>query len=296
VAGPKVFSVRQAAVAGTFYPGDAGQCRAAADALVKVPPGQPHVAAGKGGIVPHAGWVCSGALAGEVLGTLARDVTPDLVVVFGAVHTPAPLSVAALDSHSVWNVPGGSSEIAGDLNESLVRSGGLFVTDDRFHLREHAVEVELPLIGAVWPNARLLPVEIPMLDSAADVGRSVARAALGRGWKTVFLASSDLTHYGPGYRFAPAGVGVEALNWAKENDRRLLRLVESYEIDLIVPEVRGHLNACGAGAIAAMLAACKEAGASSARVLRHASSYETLARVAPQPPIDAVGYAGVVVQ
>jgi hypothetical protein len=44
-----------------------------------------------------------------------------------------------------------------------------------------------------------------------------------------------------------------------------------------------------------MLAACLESGASSARLLRHANSFETLAAVAPQPPIDAVGYAAVVV-
>ena len=63
----------------------------------------------------------------------------------------------------------------------------------------------------------------------------------------------------------------------------------------IVPEAREHLNACGAGAIAAMLSACVATGATAARVLRHTNSYETLAAVAPQPPVDAVGYASVVV-
>ena len=79
------------------------------------------------------------------------------------------------------------------------------------------------------------------------------------GLSPVFLASSDLTHYGPSYRFAPVGTGEAALSWAKDNDRRLLRLVENLEIAQVVPEVRDHLNACGGGAIAAMLAACREA-------------------------------------
>jgi AmmeMemoRadiSam system protein B len=136
---------------------------------------------------------------------------------------------------------------------------------------------------------------VPVVDNAAEIGLRTARALHERGISAVFLASSDLTHYGPSYRFAPAGVGVAAMAWAKENDRKLLSRVENFEIDQIVPEVREHLNACGGGAICAMLAACKEAGASSARVLRHASSYETLAEVAPQPPVDAVGYAAVVV-
>jgi AmmeMemoRadiSam system protein B len=55
------------------------------------------------------------------------------------------------------------------------------------------------------------------------------------------------------------------------------------------------MSACGGGAIAAMLAACRELGAMEARVLRHASSYETLRDVAPQPATNAVGYAAVVV-
>jgi len=89
---------------------------------------------------------------------------------------------------------------------------------------------------------------------------------------------------------------MPGLEWAKDNDRRLLGMIERFQIDQIVPEARQHLNACGAGAIAAMLAACKVAGASEAKVIRHASSFETLAKVAPQPPVDAVGYAGIVVK
>jgi len=282
-------------VAGKFYPADPRQCRAAAEALVKVPD-EPAVARPPwGGIVPHAGWICSGAIAGVALGTLARGQPPDVVIVFGAVHTPIDIRVAALASHAIWMMPDGSCDVARELAEALERGSELFATDDRLHMREHAVEVELPLIRAVWPQARVLPVEVPVVDRAAEMGRRTARLVLGKGLRPVFLASSDLTHYGPSYRFAPVGVGVHAMNWAKENDNRLLRLVKEMAEDRIVPEVRQNMNACGGGAIAAMLAACKEAGAHRAQVLRHATSYETLARVAPQPPVDAVGYAAVVV-
>jgi AmmeMemoRadiSam system protein B len=113
--------------------------------------------------------------------------------------------------------------------------------------------------------------------------------------KAVYLASSDFTHYGTNYRFTPAGVGTAAMDWAKKNDQRLLNLIAGMQSERVINEVMEHQNACGAGAIVAMLEACKVAGASGAKILRHATSYETLAEIAPQPPTNAVGYAAVVV-
>jgi hypothetical protein len=186
--------------------------------------------------------------------------------------------------------------VATDARRALASRGGKwFTVDDAFHRTEHAVEVELPLIRAAWPAAAVLPVEVPAEAFAVDVGVATARAVAAAGQSVVFLASSDLTHYGPAYDFAPAGVGEAGLEWAKRNDARVLRLVTEMRADAVVPEVRANGNACGGGAIAAMLAACAELGAGRATLLRHANSYETLAAVAPQPPTNAVGYASVVV-
>jgi AmmeMemoRadiSam system protein B len=134
---------------------------------------------------------------------------------------------------------------------------------------------------------------VPLIEDADAIGRRVEKELESAGLSAVYLASSDLTHYGPAYRFVPAGVGPSGLAWAKDNDRRMLRLVTDMQVDRIVPEVRERFNACGGGAIAATLAACRERGAKSGQVLRHASSFETLADVAPQRPDNAVGYAGV---
>lgn len=287
-------AVRQPAVAGLFYPAADEQCRAAAQRMIRANPGASD-AVWMGGIVPHAGWVCSGAIAGEVIGTIAARNTPDVVVIFGAVHTPIPLERAVLSSFGQWHVPGGTSAVPPDLAIEVRSSSPLFVVDDRFHLREHAVEVELPLIQRAWPKATLLPVEVPLWDDAQKIGERTARAVMASGQKAIYLASSDLTHYGPAYHFTPAGVGIDALKWAKDNDRRLLSAVEKLAADQIVPEVKERMNACGGGAIAAMLAACRLSGATNANVLRHANSYETLQAVHPQRPDNAVGYAGVVV-
>jgi MEMO1 family protein len=282
--------------AGRFYPADENECKRAAAAFV-FPTGLPEDDRTRwlGGIVPHAGWVCSAAVAGQTIATIARGNRPDAVVVFGAIHTPTPTSLAALDSHRTWLTPGDESQVPVELRAKLIESADLFAIDERFHEREHAVEVELPLIRAAWPNAMVLPVEVPVIDSAVTIGQKTAQRVQATGLNAVYLASSDMTHYGPAYRFTPAGIGLPALEWAKANDRRLLQLVTDMRIEAIVPEVRSRLNACGGGAIAAMLSACREHGAANARVLRHTNSYETLASVQPQPPVDAVGYASVVI-
>jgi AmmeMemoRadiSam system protein B len=308
--GPSGATTRPPAVAGLFYPAEAGTCAAVAGQLLRaadvsgagVSPGR----SWRGGIVPHAGWRYSGAIAAQTLAAIAASrggSPPAVVVVFGAVHTPAPLDLAALATHDAWAVPGGVSAVPRELSGKLsTDASSLFVVNDFFHQREHAVEVELPLIQQLWPGAAMLPVEVPLVEQSVGIGTRTARAIESAGVDAVYLASSDLTHYGPAYQFAPAGVGLAGLAWAKENDRKLLDAVTGMSAERIVPEVRSHLNACGGGAIAAMLAACRERGIVEARVLRHNSSFEVeqsleaASGIWSQPrPDNAVGYAAVVV-
>ncbi len=295
MSGPSHSPVRAPAVAGRFYPADAAACRAEAQSYLQ----QAEIpASGKrfiGGIVPHAGWICSGAIAGQTIAAIAGQGGADVVVVFGAIHTPIPIARAALDSHARWLVPGGESDLPLELEAKLTEIPDLFTVDGRLHQHEHAVEVELPLIQVAWPAAAVLPIEVPPVANAVEIGRQTAKRLAESNLKAVFLASSDLTHYGPSYRFSPAGVGARALEWALDNDRRLLQLVTSLAADSIVAESNTRLNACGGGAIAAMLGACLEMGAKEALVLQHTNSYQTLAAVAPQPAENAVGYASVVV-
>ena len=279
--------VRHPAVAGVFYPADAGECAKAADRLLRSATGSeskpqnPGCEEGNGprhdtadaepgwfgAIVPHAGWICSGAIAGLAIAHLARlgrsgpvVTQPDLVVVFGAIHTALPVSGAVLGTANTWAEPMGPVAVCDEVIAKLAEHAKTFVVDDRFHEHEHAIEVELPLIQSAWPGVSLLPIEMPLIDGAAEIGAQTARVIAAHGLSAVFLASSDLTHYGPVYGSAPAGIGHQGLDWAKQNDRRLLDLVLEMNADEIVPEVRRHSNACGGGAIAAMLGACREFG------------------------------------
>lgn len=292
--------IRSAVWAGLFYPADPVACQSQARAFLDQAmgnrPAESRPGRLIGGIVPHAGWVYSGAVAGETVAALAQQQREvDVVVVFGAIHTPMPTDVAALDPHQRWIVPGGASDISDEVAQKLAGQASLFRIDERFHRREHAVEVELPLIQQAWPDATVLPIEVPVNAQAAQVGIETARRLVEANRSPVFLASSDLTHYGPRFGLTPMGIGPAGVRWAMDNDRRLLDLIAAMQVERIVPEVCASLNACGGGAIAAMLAACREMGASRATVIRHTSSYETAPPDAPRDDEHSVGYASVVV-
>jgi len=303
--GPTGVSVRAPAVAGSFYPQAAAECRSTAIGLLNAavianrglglgqsdfPP------AYAGGIVPHAGWICSGVVAGQTIAAIAAG-RPDVqvIVVFGAIHVPMEVDRAMLDTFDRWSEPIGDAIPPGELRRKLSGTAASFATDDRFHQREHAVEVELPLLQLAWPGVPILAVQTPPIESAVEIGHQTARAVKAMGLRAVYLASSDLTHYGPQYRFSPWGVGIAALERAKENDRHVLQAVTDMRPEAVVPIVRAEFSACGAGAIAAMMAACQECGATHARLLRHTNSFETLAGLVDHGSDNAVGYAAVVV-
>jgi AmmeMemoRadiSam system protein B len=289
-----VNTVRPPAVAGRFYPAAAAACVAEARSYLQNAPVTP--GAWVGGVVPHAGWICSGAVAGQTIATLAAAVPQvDVVVVFGAVHTAARFEFGALDSHGRWALPGGEAQLPLELQQRLLGKGTVFGVEPRLHQHEHAVEVEVPLLQLAWPGVAILPIEVPAHDVGCLIGRKTAQTVREAGLRAVYLASSDFTHYGTNYHFTPAGVGPAAMQWARDNDRPLLELLEQMAAERIVAEVHQRQNACGAGALAAMLAACREVGATAGRTLRHTTSFETLAGVAPQSPTNSVGYAAVVV-
>lgn len=292
-------AARIPAVAGQFYPDSPDGCRRAVEeCLAGIQPSEPPPAADLafraiGGIAPHAGWICSGAVAGEVIKALAGDGTVETFVVFGAVHRRLGASAVVYEGQA-WETPLGEIAVDEELAAASLAASPRIEVDPEAHESEHSIEVEVPFIRYLAPQAKLLPVMVPPTPAAPEVGRILARQAAALGRKVAFLGSTDLTHYGPRYRFTPHGIGAEGLRWAKEvNDRRILDLVVNLKADEVVQEAAINRNACGPGAIAATVAASQEAGATVGRILRHTTSNEVLCDRYGQME-DAVGYAGVV--
>jgi AmmeMemoRadiSam system protein B len=279
--------MRHPAVAGMFYPRSESECRRLLDECLAN--AQAPQEAAVGGIVPHAGWVFSGPTAAKVIRALPSDLRD--VVLFGAVHlrgVPGP----ALYPRGAWWTPLGPVEVDEELGKEICEAcGDLLAQDAEAHEGEHSIEVQVPFLRYRFPAARIVPIAVPPCQSAAELGSRIGRTLAGRPGVAV-LGSSDLTHYGPRYGFAPHGGGAAARKWVREvNDRAIIDVMLDLRADAVLAEFERHENACGPGAIAATLAAARAGGHAHGRLLE----YTTSADVRPEwGGEDFVGYAGVI--
>ncbi len=287
--------VRDPIVAGRFYPDTPEDC---AEQVAACQPEQVDVdalpAALLGGIVPHAGWAFSGPTAGHVFAALAARGTPDTVVLFGADHHRSTRSAGMFGSGR-WVSPMGPADIDEGLAAHIAANTQTIREDPYAHNQEHSLEVQIPFIQNAWPDAKILPIVVAPARQAVDVGLDVARAVEATKANVVIVGSTDLTHYGENYGFAPEGVGAEALAWAKDvNDQRLIDAIASMDPEVAFADAAANRSACGAGAIVATIAACKHLGATEAKVLEHTTSYEVATRFMEEAATMSVGYAGIV--
>jgi len=282
--------VRNPGVAGMFYPAQAAACRAEVlECLAGAPPlDLPRPI--RAGIVPHAGWTYSGPTAARVFAAIAAQGAPQTLVLLGAVHRWG-IDRAAVYGSGSWRTPLGDLVVDEELASALVAdSAGLVVDDPRAHQGEHSIEVHLPFVRLLFPEARILPIAITPEAQPEEVGRLAAQAAMALGRAAVAVGSSDLTHYGPRYGLAPVGTGEAGWRWARENDARIMELIVGLNAREVLREAALHHNACGAGAIAAAIGYARSLGASEGQVLEYTTSHD----VHPVGrPSDLVGYGAL---
>lgn len=308
-------TIRAPSIAGTFYPSERDSCREGVVAcLGSSAPPEVQGRRVYGGAVPHASWAYSGPIAAQVLAVTATSASPAsprsarsasptssaaslTYVLFGAVHRPISHRTAVF-AKGAWETPLGTVEVDTDLALELLGGCSLLTADEAAHRFEHSLEVQVPFIQHLSPGARIVPIMIQATPEAARIGKEIGELVADSGRTVSFIGSSDLTHYGPRFGFTPEGQGATGIGWAKEvNDRRMIEELLAMRADNIVPEALAHHNACGSGALAATVAACRSCGAERGVLLSHRNSAE--AEAAGQlgvsaEPSDAVGYAGVV--
>ncbi len=289
--------VRTASVAGQFYPGRNAECRAQIkDCLGEVDKQIELPESIAGAVVPHAGWVFSGALAGMSLQAISQqNGNVDTFVIFGASHRRAGLCPTVYYMGS-WETPLGMVDVDEELAEMICKSENA-EKDNRSHIGEHSIEVQVPFIQYLFEGAKIVPILAGPSEVARDLGTDVGNIikSLEGHKRVVCLASTDLTHYGPRYGFTPEGTGEKGIRWAKEvNDMEFIRAAVEMDSSAILESAHTNWSACGGGAVAALVETMGTLGKEKGILLGHTTSSEVMLERFSHRSEESVGYAAIV--
>jgi MEMO1 family protein len=268
--------IREPAVAGRFYPRNAAELGREVRGFVipaAAAPAAPLRALGC--IVPHAGYVYSGGVAGAVF---ARIALPARVIILCPRHYPQGAPLAIL-SEGAWRTPLGDAPIDGALAEALARACPLLREDAVAHAPEHAIEVQLPFLQTVAPGFQFVPIALgtDRFQAFEDLGRAVAAVVAAQEQPVLVMASSDMNHY-------------ENDQITRQKDARAIERVLALDPRGLYDVVRREsISMCGYGPAVTMLVAAKQLGATRAELIRYSTSAEV------SGDYDrVVGYAGIV--
>src|SRR5215469_6148938 len=270
--------LRQPAVAGRFYPADPTVLRA--DLKSYLSPSEERVRA-IGCIVPHAGYMYSGQVAGAVW---SRVEIPQRLIILCPNHTGRGHPLALMDEGQ-WLTPLGSVQIDSDLAAQLLDAFPALTRDSDAHRSEHAIEVELPFLQFTRSDATFVPIAVGtsrplLLGNLGDAIANVIRDRTGEntGDSILIIASSDMNHYED-----------DATTRVKDRKAidKILTLDPQGLYDTVVNE---SVSMCGFGPAVAMLIAAKKLGATRADLVE----YRTSGDVSGDRDM-VVSYAGIIV-
>jgi MEMO1 family protein len=272
--GSNMEALRHTAVAGRFYPGDRAALLVELESYLS-PVGTAKPALGC--IVPHAGYIYSGIVAGAVYGNI--DV-PRRCVVLCPNHTGRGRSLAIMSSGR-WQTPLGSVQIDCGLANALKQEFPLLSEDSEAHSAEHAIEVQLPFLYQRRPTFTFVPIALGTGNYGTLEQLGVALAAVSRAQEepVLIVASSDMNHY-------------ESDRITRVKDHNAIeRVLELDPRGLYEVVMQQEVSMCGFGPAIAMLTASKRLGATSAELIKYATSGD----VSGDREM-VVGYAGIVVR
>lgn len=263
---------RPPAVAGRFYPGDVTQLAAEVRRCLGPSMGDEHALAV---IAPHAGYIYSGPIAGEVF---ARVHVPDVAIVLCPNHTGLGARDAILTEGS-FRIPGARVPIDEAIATEVAVAAQL-TEDPLAHAREHALEVMLPFLVARNPAVRIVPICLgPLsLHDCSRIGHAIASVIRRHPGEILLVASSDMSHY------VPAEV-------ARRRDALALARVEDLDAEGLFRTVeRERISMCGYVPATIALTAATDLGARQGRVVRYGNSGDTSGDYD-----QVVGYAGAII-
>lgn len=272
--------VRPPAVAGRFYPGRAEELLRDIreyTAPAATTPAEATLVSALGCIVPHAGYIYSGHVAGAVF---SRIEIPEHCIVLCPNHTGFGVRLATMAA-TAWRTPLG--EVAADtgLAAQLLQCFPLLEEDSGAHRAEHAIEVQLPFLQVRQKNLHVVPIAVGTGDFGVlcGLGEALASVIAASEHKALIIASSDMNHY-------------ESDAVTRVKDRKAIERVLALDAAGLFEVVKSEkISMCGFGPAIIMLTAAKRLGATSATLVEYATSGEVSGDFA-----RVVGYAGIVVE
>jgi len=212
-------------------------------------------------IVPHAGHVYSGQVAAYSFNSI-KNLRPDIVTIVSPSHFIGGADII-LSEHTAYKTPLGEIEIDTQLVDKIAG-----ILDKEYGITsikvsrdpEHSIEVELPFLQHIYDKFKLIPIMIcnQNRDVSEALGNVISEVLNDK--NSLLVASSDLSHY---YN----------LIVANRLDREIINRISLFDPDKVLQaEADGVGQACGIGAIAAVLWASKKCGASRVEILKYGTS------------------------
>ncbi len=266
--------LRQPAVAGRFYPSDPAELTALIRKYTSIDPGRSPISV-RACLVPHAGYVYSGHVAGAVL---ARIALPRKIIILGVRHHPRGAPAAIL-SNGVWRTPLGDARIDEALAEALKKACPLLREDSVAHSTEHSLEVQVPFLQVLARDFTFVPVALGTVrfESLVSVGEAIARVLETSKENVLLLTTSDLNHY-------------EDDATTRIKDRKAIEQLLALAPRGLYDACRNEdISMCGLGPAAAMLTALNALGVKKSELVKYATSADVSGDRSA-----VVGYAGMI--
>lgn len=266
--------LRLPAVAGRFYPSDPKELTSLIRNYARPEP-EVQALSARACLVPHAGYMYSGHVAGAVF---ARLELPKRIIVLGVRHYPRG-EPAAILSTGAWRTPLGDAPIDESLAGALQRECPMLREDSVAHSTEHSLEVQVPFLQVLAPGFSFVPVALGTVQFASlvSVGEGIARVLGNAEWNVLLLTTSDLNHY-------------EDDATTRVKDRKAIDRLLALDARGLYDTCRNEgISMCGLGPAVAMLTALQVLGAKKPELVKYATSADVSGDRS-----QVVGYAGMI--
>jgi AmmeMemoRadiSam system protein B len=264
---------RQPVVADRFYPGNPAELRALLSTYISDEEKEEDF---KAIVMPHAGYVYSGATAGKVI---SKARVPQTVILIGPNHTGrgARVALSTLD----WEIGSETIPLDRQLADLLLDSSSQLVADDLAHSFEHSLEVQIPFLHYKQPNLKIVPVSVSNLSyhECSALAREFGAAVKAYNKPVLFVASTDMSHY----------LSREVTT---RLDNKAIEKMLAFDAEGLLATVRSlNISMCGVLPTTITMLAAKELGGKDIRLVEYTDS-----GAASGDTDQVVGYAGLTIQ